>query len=69
MEGLGLVEVALAAGRGRLACLVEILPRGRLCPLHLCLQLVGDAPLVHVLHLRMVLHGHGRYLMVVHGLL
>ena len=70
MEGLRLVEVALATAGGRLAWrALELLLAGSTCSLHLSLQLVRDAPLVHVLHLRMVLHGHRRYLVVVHCLL
>ena len=70
MEGLRLVEVALATAGGRLAWrALELLLAGSTCSLHLSLQLVRDAPLVHVLHLCMVLHGHRRYLMVVHSLL
>jgi len=71
VEGLPLVEVALHT-RGR-----RVSRRARprevstpcCCAIYLRLQLVRDPSLVHVLHLRMVFHGHWRYLLVLHRLL
>ena len=67
---LRLVEVTLATAWGSLAGWgLELLLTSCSGTVYLRLQLVRDSPLVHVLHLCMVLHGHRRYLMVVHGLL